>query len=402
MRVVIAHTDFRLYWPARLRAFREFLTDRDVELRVLELGGNGSPYDFSRDGDREIWWEVVFPEANLQTLAPRRASQAIFSRLDQLDPDVVVAGAIAFYSGAASVRWARLRQRGIVIMDDARRCDVPRSRLVNHVKRRIYRNVDAVFLPAPSHQADFEFWGLSPQRMYYGVNAADNDFWSSRFADGPEQPTPDLGLKTPRPYFLGVGRQIVNKNWSFLLKAYAEYRRQCAGPWSLLLIGGGPEHHKLVDLARSLEIPSVYFLPFQPPNLLRDYYRNASAVVFSSLGEPWGLVINEAMACGKPVLVSRNCGCASTLVLEGQNGWTFNPTDERELTGRMLDLSAASHSDMAAMGRRSCEIVSAWGIDRFCHGLWDAILSCSRSTSRSLRLADRILLHLWNGRYRPI
>src|SRR6185369_15110785 len=83
------------------------------------------------------------------------------------------------------------------------------------------------------------------------------------------------------------------------------------------------------------------------------------AFVLASTSETWGLVVNEAMASGLPVIVSRRCGCARDLVAEGRNGFTFDPFDVESLT-RQLQRMAAPDTDRAAMSRASREIIAHW------------------------------------------
>ena len=77
----------------------------------------------------------------------------------------------------------------------------------------------------------------------------------------------------------------------------------------------------------------VHFYPFMSQEELKPFYHNASWFILPSrFGETWGLVVNEAMASGLPVLVSEQSGCASTLVKKGINGYTFSPNDENGLS----------------------------------------------------------------------
>jgi len=104
---------------------------------------------------------------------------------------------------------------------------------------------------------------------------------------------------------------------------------------------------------------------------LPEFYRVASACILASVSETWGLVVNEAMASGLPVLVSHRCGCVPDLVQEGVNGFTFDPLDMEELTRLMLKVSAPGFP-LPAFGAASREIISRWSARLFAENIWRA------------------------------
>jgi glycosyltransferase involved in cell wall biosynthesis len=101
------------------------------------------------------------------------------------------------------------------------------------------------------------------------------------------------------------------------------------------------------------------------------YYGLAEAFVHASTSEPWGLVVNEAMAAGLAVLVSKQCGCAADLVRDGVNGFRFDPQNVEELAALMSRLWR-SPQRCAAMGQASLRIISYWGLERFGQGFRQA------------------------------
>ena len=405
MRIVLTHTDFRLYWLARLRDLHRMLADAGSELVVIEIAGKGSPYDFARQESAtkmNATWIRLFDE-DICSLSPNVISEALFAKLDELKPDVVVAGAIAFPSGATAVRWCRQRHKPVIIMDDARQEDVPRSRLTNYLKRRVYRNVDAVLIPAPSHADSFIQWGIPQNRIFYGVDVVDNVSFSQlaqKTRSGPAQERSRLSL--PEKFFLGVGRQVQKKNFATLILAYSAYRRRHRHPWDLVLVGNGPERQRLEWLVADTGIKGIHFLPFLSRQDVCACYALTSALVLPSFyGETWGNVVNEAMACATPVLISNQCGCSQTLVQEGVNGWTFNPESPAELAELLDRVAGLTDQQLETMGRNSTDIISKWPLQRFAQGVWQAVQSCADSYRGFHCLGDMLFMHLWKGRFRP-
>lgn len=402
MKVAICHTDFHLYWRPRLNSLAGFLRKHDAELRAVEIAGKGSPYSFADEKHDCPFLTCLFPGKRMEDIAPRKAHAALYNALDKLMPDIVIAGAIAFPSGAAAVRWARNNKKPVIIMDDARLLDVPRSALVNWVKRRIYSNVDAMFIPAPSHVPDYRFWGIAEEQIFFGVNVVDNHFFREK-SDTAEKNAGVVREKygLPGHFFFGIGRQIPKKNWHVLIEAFSLIRAD--EKWGLVLTGDGPEADSLKNTALRYNV-KVTFLPFQSQEDLCEIYGVADCFVLPSLyGETWGLVVNEAMACRLPVIVSNQCGCAKTIVRDGYNGWKFNPHTIQELAQHMKRFINLSDEERKKMGCNSWALISDWGLERFCEGVWQAVQYCVNHPSRGYEsLIDRILIKIWKGRYRPV
>lgn len=403
MNVVLTHTDLRLYWPARLRALQAALQASGHALHVIECAGAGSPYAFeTRKRLEGMDWEILLPGVAAENMRPRLVVKQLMQRFDQIQPEVVVAGAFAFPPGAAAIRWALSRGRGCVMFDDVRRRDVARTCVVDMVKRCFYRNLDALLVPAESHEADFLAWGVPAVRIFYGVDVVDNDFFRQSAQCQSAQDQPAAAPSAGSPFFLGVGRHIRRKNWEGLLRACHTYVKQAGEqPWSLVLIGNGPERAHLEAVCHSLGLSGiVQFLDFVDQVALRAWYQRAGALILPSFGEPWGLVVNEAMAAGLPVLVSEECGCAQTLVEPDCNGWRFNPRDTDELVQMMVRMSTQPEAQRKAQGQASRRLIDNWGLDRFVDGMMQAIACASGHRRARSGALSRLPVRWWNGRYR--
>src|ERR1700760_2498607 len=98
MRIVITHTDLRLYWPARIAALQEALARRGGQLFVVEIAGKGNPHFFCGNEPTSSIrnWFRLFPDARMEDVSPVAASQALVGALNEIYPDVVLAGGIAY------------------------------------------------------------------------------------------------------------------------------------------------------------------------------------------------------------------------------------------------------------------------------------------------------------------
>jgi glycosyltransferase involved in cell wall biosynthesis len=155
-----------------------------------------------------------------------------------------------------------------------------------------------------------------------------------------------------------------------------------------VLLGDGPLRSSILNLRYSLGLEACVHLPgFKQYPVLPAYYGLAGAFVHASTKEPWGLVVNEAMASGLPVLVSNRCGCARDLVQEGVNGFTFDPYNIEEMANAMMQVwsreqgagcgkqnaemlkAGDTSTTLAEMGDASRAIISEWGPEQFAKGL---------------------------------
>jgi glycosyltransferase involved in cell wall biosynthesis len=138
------------------------------------------------------------------------------------------------------------------------------------------------------------------------------------------------------PRYLYVGRLSKEKALDTLLYAFGKVNAKKPSA-TLNIVGGGPERKKLVDLSKRLNLSrSVCFAGSKSGKELFAEYSIATCFVLPSRSEPWGLVVNESLSYGCPVIVSENCGCAPDLVVEGKTGFVHKVDDVNDLSDKML------------------------------------------------------------------
>jgi glycosyltransferase involved in cell wall biosynthesis len=228
---------------------------------------------------------------------------------------------------------------------------------------------------------------MPSDRTYTGYNVVDNDHFAREAASAradAEALRRKYGL--PERYFLAVGRFIPKKNLDGLLQAYARYRERTDDSWALVILGSGPLDDKVRQWRRELELDAHVHLPgFKQYDELPVYYGLADAFTHASTAEQWGLVVNEAMAAGLPVVVSNRCGCAPDLVENGRNGFTFSPSNAGALADALVRI-AGPECDRTVMGRASREIISDWTPETFARQLLRAArTACEHAASSSSR-----------------
>ena len=187
-----------------------------------------------------------------------------------------------------------------------------------------------------------------------------------------------------------------------MLRAYADYRTAAADSairnpqsaiWNLVLLGDGPLRSALDSQLSTLNLRDSVLTPgFKQYDELPAYYARAGAFVHASTTEQWGLVVNEAIAAGLPVIASNRCGCAPELVREGVNGFTFDPGNAQELTARLIEMASLPASERERMGAASREIAAQHEPARFAEGLERAAQLAMNSPRKTAGAFDRFLL----------
>jgi len=139
----------------------------------------------------------------------------------------------------------------------------------------------------------------------------------------PAQP-PEWFKDAPRPVILTVGQLLQRKGLDKLIEACGRLSRRGVC-FSLVIVGQGPELSRLQALAKENRIEHFQILPNRPQPVLNEIYRSADAFVFPTLEDVWGLVVNEAMWAGVPVLCSKYAGCAEEVLPASQ---IFDPLSQ--------------------------------------------------------------------------
>lgn len=394
--IAVVWQRFLPYHVARIRRLRERCSALGYRLTAIEVASQDESYqmDFAirpTDYDRVC----CFPGSSYHHHSARQIHAKVLAVLSELQPDVIFAPATPFPEGMAAVAYRHQSGSRMFLMDDAWEHTDRRGAIVHWVKSLIHANIDGAFIPAPTHAPHFRRFGFSEDRIIFGVDVVDNDRFSREADRARAANVPIKMAGTPiENYFLFVGRFAPKKGLQVLLPAYARYRERAAGkPWDLVIVGGG---RGLTDIRNlGMGIKGLHFAGLQYGEELCRHYGLAKALVVPSESDQWGLVVNEGLAAGLPVIVCTGCGSAHTLVSEGENGWCYPPGDVALLTELLLRVGASTPEALARMGAKSREIVAAWSLDRYVEGVLQA-MQLPRSMPGGF-LAD-LATRIWKGR----
>jgi len=215
----------------------------------------------------------------------------------------------------------------------------------------------------------YQALGFPEERLFTVPHAVDNGrFQSIADAISPGEARIALGLPATGPIVLFVGKLIPWKQPDLLLHAFAATKAPDA---HLVYVGDGSMRADLEAAARRTK-RSVHFLGFLNQTEVPLAYRAADVLVLPSSGEPWGLVVNEAMNFGIPVIVSDRVGCAPDLVLPGVTGEVFPDGSVSSLSGA-LDRLLSDPLRRQRLGAAALELISHWGFPECAAGIRAAL-----------------------------
>jgi 1,2-diacylglycerol 3-alpha-glucosyltransferase len=185
--------------------------------------------------------------------------------------------------------------------------------------------------------------GFPESRIREGYSVVDNHHFASAIN------TPKI---TP-PQLLCVARFANEKNLEILVEAFQQ--SDLCHTWQLRLVGGGPLKEQLLD---KVNHPNIHLDNWLGYEQLPQMYAQASCFILPSSFEPWGLVVNEAMAAGLPIILSDAVGAAPDLLENGKNGWVFAHNNLNELIDRLNTLATLPTGRLAEMGKLSKEMIN--------------------------------------------
>ena len=235
----------------------------------------------------------------------------------------------------------------------------PRSRLRSAVKRFMFSRADAIETPGPDARQYAIDNGAQPDRIHYLPHTIALQHLQQESAQAKahrDSARSSLGLRGV--VFLYVGRLWWGKGVDDLIDAFAVLAAGSADPATLLIVGDGApdEEHRLRQKAANAAPGRVVFAGFQQKQDLPRWYALADVFVFPTLGDPYGIVVEEAMACSLPVISTDAAGEIRTRIQDGLNGYIVPAEDPTALADTMSRLARDAEL-RSRMGRSASDSI---------------------------------------------
>jgi glycosyltransferase involved in cell wall biosynthesis len=367
--------------------YRELARRREIDLTVY-FYSDATAREFVDAGfGRAVTWDTPLLDGYRYRLLPSAGRTDISGRLlKRPNMDIVREAA----SGAYDVLWvhgyahlttwlaaaaARARGMRVLIRDEQTLLHgrpLARRVLKAAALRALYAQSEALYI-GEENRRYFAHYGMPPERMHPARYCVDNGYFQRQAAAlAPHRATlrARFGIDDEAPVVLLAGKLIEKKQPLRLVEAFARVRasRRC----TLLIAGDGALRGAAERLVARLGVPDVRLAGFLNQGELPEAYAAADVFVLpSQLHETWGLVVNEAMNFGLPVVVSDKVGCAADLVRTGANGFVVAHDDTAALArsiGALVD-DGAMRARFGAVSRR---IIDRYSIEACADGIVQA------------------------------
>lgn len=324
--------------PYRIPVFNRIAQTHALEFKVFFLSETQTQRQWP-----VYWNEIHFPYEIIpgvmfegKNLRNVNFNFGILSRLFREKFDVIVTGGWHQPGYYLCLLYAKLFRKKFLLWSESTALDSRKtSFLPEALRKNFVRQASGAIAAGKASRDYLVSLGVNSDRVWTAPNAVDNNYYAERsapFRANKQQIKRERGF--PEKLVLYAGRMVPEKGIYTLLRAYARISVEMKDV-GLILCGEGEDRPSLEAACKSEGLVNVFFVGFVDRENMPFYYGIADLLVLPSFTEPWGLVINEAMACGLPVLATTRAGAARDLVRSGENGYTFEPGDASQLFGLM-------------------------------------------------------------------
>ena len=288
----------------------------------------------------------------------------LVNRVKAYSPDCILVNGWNFDSHLKCLRYFHkkipvLFRGDSTLLDEQKGIRKPARKII---LKWVYKKIDFALYVGSQNKQYFLAHGLKESQLLFGPHAVDNNRFAKDSQDIKAVAALREKLNIPGQdlVFLFAGKLEAKKNPVLLIEVF---KKNNFLNTHLVIVGNGELEMELKQESRLIK--NIHFLNFQNQQMMPVVYGMADVFVLPSKGpgETWGLAVNEAMACGRPVLVSDKCGCAIDLVNDGENGYIFNSADLTDFDEKINKL-INSRDNLRAMGDASREKIKGFSFEK--------------------------------------
>ena len=325
---------------------------------------------------KEITWDIPLLEGYDDTFVNNTSADpgshhfkgivnpTLIAEIEAWKPDALLVFGWAFKSHLKCLRYFHKKLPLLFRGDSTLLDEQPGIKMIARrlFLRWVYQHVDKALYVGTQNKRYYLAHGLKENQLILAPHAIDNERFydtENNYARKAEAWRAQLTIPNTSVVFLYAGKLEAKKGIAVLIDAFLSVNDPVN---HLVIVGNGPLEERLkMQAAGSAHI---HFIGFQNQRMMPVVYRLGDVFVLPSVGpgETWGLGVNEAMACGKAVVVSDKAGCAVDLVRHGENGYVFAAGDAGDLADKLGRFKSVEQA--LEMGERSGEIIKGYSLQR--------------------------------------
>lgn len=350
-RIALVWAQFGAYHVDRCEAVGQHLGG-EADVLAVEVASRSRYYLWEPSGDVQCARKVtLFPDGCYEDIPVTRRARALFSVLRRCDIAYFGIGYNELY--VILVAWLlRLMGKRVVMMTDSKFEDMPRSVWFEMFKSAVLFVFQGAIVAGHRQESYLRFLGFRKRPIMLGYDVVSGE----RLARQALANRPSVSIADEDRPFICVARMVPKKNLFTLLDAYAAYRDMVGiRARRLLLVGSGPLESDLCRRMAELGIADMIDMPgFLASGAVAGLVSGALALILISTEEQWGLVVNEAVLLGLPVIVSEQVGACDLLVRNMVNGFVVSSDCAQAVAMAMerLSLDSALRETMSANSKR--------------------------------------------------
>ena len=362
-KIIIIHNILWSHYKAVVFSKLYELTKKEnFDLKVIQIALNEKGRKKLGDLDLSIHnypYKLLFNKSYEETNLFERVRRLI-NEIKDFNPDIVVVPGYFDIAYWFVLIYTKLNKKKIITGFDSTEYDHKRIWFKEKIKKIFIKLCDGVFCYGTKSREYVCKLGMRDDKVFIRFQATDNNTIEKIYLEKFKlKENLKNSYKIRKKYnFIYVGRLSPEKNVKLLIEAFYEINKfENVIDWGLIIVGDGPQKEELMNLVNKLGLKDfIYFVGGKNWKEVIDFYALSDVFILPSISEPWGLVVNEAMICGLPVIVSKRCGSYWDLVKEGVNGFGFDPFNQKELVEIMLKFIKGD-VDIRKMGEESKKII---------------------------------------------
>lgn len=292
-------------------------------------------------------------------LDERKVNKGVLKFLNKDKFDIFVIAAFHTLTGQLAIWTLKIKNIPYCFETDGAFVPVKENTLKYFYKKCLISNACKYLSPSEISDRYLKHYGAKANNIYR------YPFASTLNSEVLSKPLCEIEINSLREKYgikekyiiIAVGQFIKRKGFDILIKACSQLDNIDVG---CFIIGGNP-NAELLELTQSLKLSNIYFLPFQDRKTLSEYYQLSDVFVLPTREDIWGLVINEAMANGLPVITTDKCNAGLAMVSD-KNG-AIVPVDSIDSLVSSLKLIFSDNNKRLQMGKESLNIIKNYTIE---------------------------------------